>query len=125
MQDFRKLIVWQRSHRLALEVYKCTSEFPRHELFALTSQLRRSAVSIPSNIAEGCGRGTTADLCRFLTIASGSACEIEYQILLSTDLSYLNSQTSERLLGLVGEVKRMLMAFIRKAKNSDQSKSDN
>jgi four helix bundle protein len=116
MQDFRNLIVWQRAHELVLGVYRATRMFPKEELFCLTSQLRRACISIPSNIAEGCGRGGDAEFCRFLQIAMGSACEAEYQLLLARDLTYVNEQDYETVNGLTVEVKRMLASLIQKLK---------
>ena len=78
MQDFRKLAVWRKAHELTLAVYASTARFPRDEIYGLTSQLRLPASSVPANIAEGCGRGSNADLARFLQIALGSASEVEY-----------------------------------------------
>lgn len=89
---FRGLRVWEESHLLAKMVYRYTASFPREELYGLTSQMRRSAVSIPTNIAEGFGRGGRVELKRFLGISKGSAYEIEYLILLSRDLGYLKSR---------------------------------
>ena len=86
MQHFRNLLVWQKSHEMVLQVYRISRDFPREELYGLTSQLRRAAVSIPSNIAEGCSRGSDADFGRFLIIALGSSSEVEYQLLLARDL---------------------------------------
>lgn len=116
MQDFKSLKVWQKSHQLALAVYKATTRFPRDELYGLTSQMRRSSSSIPANIAEGCGRDRDADFARFLRIAMGSANELEYHCLLSRDLGLLNGESHERLGGNVTEVKRMLNAFIQTLK---------
>jgi four helix bundle protein len=113
MKDFRKLKVWDRSHRLAVEVYRATARFPRSELFGLASQMRRAAVSTPSNLAEGCGRRTDAELSRFSDIALGSASELEYQILLARDLGYLDAGGSAGLGNEVVEVKRMLGGFVR------------
>jgi len=89
MQDYRKLKVWQKAHELALAVYEASARFPREEVYALTSQIRRAAASVPSNIVEGCGRGSNAELMRFLYIALGSANEVEYQLLLARDLGFL------------------------------------
>jgi four helix bundle protein len=114
MQDFRNLKVWQKSHSVVLSVYKTTGTFPKHELFGLTSQMRRSAYSIPTNIAEGCGRGSDADFARFLQMAMGSACELEYQLLLACDLQYLTSDNAKRVSDDVIEIKRMLSALIQK-----------
>jgi four helix bundle protein len=97
-----------------LAVYKATEAFPQQELFGLTSQLRRASVSIPANIAEGCGRSGEPELARFLRIALGSASELEYHIILSTDLCYLNKSTSQPLFKQVTEVKRMLTSLIQK-----------
>ncbi len=114
MRDFRKLKVWEKSHELTLAIYKATSSFPDHELFGLTSQMRRAAASISANIAEGCGRSGEPELARFLRIALGSASELEYHIILSTDLSYLNKSIANNLIKQVTDVKRMLTALIQK-----------
>jgi four helix bundle protein len=92
MRNFRNLKVWKKAHELVLHVYKLTEEFPREELFGLVSQTRRSAVSVPSNIAEGCGRNSNVELARFLEIARGSASELEYQLLLARDLKFINKE---------------------------------
>ena len=89
MSDYRNLIVWKRAHTFALEVYLSTKSFPDSERFGLTTQLRRAATSVVSNIAEGWGRHETRDQVRFLKMARGSICEVECQILLSRDLGYL------------------------------------
>ena len=117
MQDFRQLRVWEKSHRLALEAYKVTAAFPKSELYGLTSQIRRAAVSIPTNIAEGCGRNTDKDFARFLQISMGSACELEYELLLSHELGLLDEQCHASLVGDVVEVKRMLSGFIKKLRS--------
>ena len=114
MKDFRKLKVWEKGHHLTLDVYKATATFPKSELYGLTSQIRRACVSIPANIAEGCGRRGDAELARFLQIAMGSASELEYHLLLAHDLDLLNSPDYEQLAGEVTEVKRMLTAFIKR-----------
>jgi four helix bundle protein len=99
MQDFRDLKVWQRAHQLVLRLYKATATFPDAERFGLISQIRRAAVSIPANIAEGSRRGTDADFARFLRIAIGSASEVDYFVLLARDLRYLAAQEYESLNG--------------------------
>ena len=99
MQDFKSLKVWRKSHQVTLGVYKATVAFPKAELYGLTSQMRRCSVSIPANIAEGCGRGGAADFARFLRIAMGSASELEYHCLLSRDLGFLNGEGYTRLAG--------------------------
>lgn len=114
MRDFRRLQVWGNAHVLALAVYETTSAFPKTEVFGLTSQLRRAAVSTPANIAEGCGRSGEAELARFLKIALGSASELEYHLILSADLNYLNKSDSEMLFKQVIDVKRMLTSLIQK-----------
>jgi len=120
MQDFRKLTVWEKAHSLTLAVYRETRDLPSDERFGLTSQIRRATASIPANIAEGCGRGTSNELRRFLEIAMGSASEVEYHLLLAHDLSFIATPIYQQLNDQVCEVKRMLAAFIKKLK-SDQS----
>lgn len=119
MQDFRKLQTWQKAHLLAITVYKISSTFPGHELYGLTSQVRRSSVSIPTNIAEGCGRDGNTELGRFLQIAQGSASELEYQLLLANDLEYIKQEDYENLSKQVNEVRRMLGSFTRKLKTNN------
>lgn len=114
MRDFRRLQVWARSHRMALRVYKVSASFPRTEQFGLTSQMRRAAVSVPANIAEGCGRQGDPELRRFLSIAAGSACELQYHLLLAHDLGFIPTSTHAALDAEVSEVKRMLTAFLQK-----------
>jgi four helix bundle protein len=116
MQDFRGLQVWQRSHQLTLAVYRGTAAFPKEEMYGLRSQIRRCCFSIPSNIAEGCGRGTDAELKQFLQIAMGSASELEYFLLLVHDLKFLPTKIYETLQGELIEVRRMLNGFIQKLK---------
>ena len=116
MQDFRGLRVWQKSHQLALEVYRATAGFPKEEWYGLRSQIRRCSYSIPSNIAEGCGRGTDAEFGRFLQIAMGSASELEYFLLLVHDLAMLAPEIHKRLESEVNEVRRMLNSFLQTVK---------
>ncbi len=108
--------VWQRSHQVVLTVYDMTKAFPKEELYGLTSQLRRAAASIPANLAEGCGRDSEAELKRFLDIAHGSAAELDYHLLLASELNYLERSRYEQLAGELSEIKRMLGAFSRKLK---------
>lgn len=112
MKDFRRLKVWEKSHAVVLMVYRLSRGFPREELFGLTSQARRSAASIPSNIAEGCGRDTNADFARFLQIAMGSAMELEYQMMLARDLNYIGPEDYVMIDDSIHETKRMLYALI-------------
>jgi four helix bundle protein len=114
MQDYRKLTVWKKSHLLTLSVYKATSNFPKSEVYGLTSQIRRSCASIPTNIAEGCGRDSGAELNQFLRIAQGSASELEYQLLLSVELMFLTPDEYDNLSNQLNEVRKMLTAFISK-----------
>lgn len=116
MKDFRSLKVWEKSHQLTLVVYKATAGFPKEEVYGLTSQLWRACASMPTNIAEGCGRGGDAEFGRFLQIAMGSASETEYHLLLAHDLGYLNDPDYEKLNKDVVEVKQMLTSLIQKLK---------
>lgn len=116
MKDFKELKVWQKSHRLAVAVYKATAKFPKEEIYGLTNQIRRSSVSISANIAEGCGRSGDAEFGRFLQIGMGSASELEYHLLLAHDLGLLRTSDYEQLVNEVIEVKRMLTSFIQKLK---------
>jgi four helix bundle protein len=113
MKDFRQLKVWEKSHQLALAIYKVTKEFPKEELYGLTSQIRRASMSIPTNIAEGCGRNTDADFARFLKMAMGSASETEYQLILARDLEFLPKDLYEKLHNDTEEVKRMLASLLK------------
>jgi four helix bundle protein len=119
MQSFRNLKVWEKAHLLTLSVYESTKGFPREELYGLTSQIRRAAASVGTNIAEGCCRKGDGEMGRFLYIAIGSASEVKYQLLLAKDLHYLNESDHKRLETQVIDVKRMLAALIRTLK-SDQ-----
>ena len=116
MKDFRRLKTWHKGHALVLMVYEATKGFPKEELYGLTSQIRRAASSVPANIAEGCGRGSNAELGRFLQIAMGSTLELEYHLLLAKDLGYLNEAAHGRLSAELNEVERMLSTLLRKVK---------
>jgi four helix bundle protein len=98
VRTFRDLKVWSKAHLLTLEVYSATREFPKEELYGLTSHLRRAASSIPANIAEGCGRSGSRDFARFLHVASGSASELEYHLLLAHDLGLMDKSAYENSL---------------------------
>jgi four helix bundle protein len=117
LKSYKELKVWQRSYQLCLEIYKITKGFPDEEKYGLTSQLRRAAVSVPSNVSEGYGRKTTPEYIQFLYIAYGSVCEIETQILLSGDLGYISNGRLEMLKEGIREVERMLKASIRSLEN--------
>ena len=116
MKDYRRLEVWQRGHQLALAVYSVTRRFPREEQFGLTSQMRRAAASIPANLAEGSGRDSDNELKRFIHIAHGSASELEYFLLLASELRLLSTESSATLMDETSQLKRMLGAFARKLK---------
>jgi four helix bundle protein len=118
VQDFKKLEVWQKAHLLAIAAYQETSSFPKDELYGLTSQIRRACVSVPANIAEGCGREGKVELGRFLQISLGSARELEYHILLAHDLKFLGTKEYEQLDDQVSEVRKMLISFIQKLKTA-------
>ena len=121
LKNYKELKVWQKSYQLCLEVYRITKGFPREERYGLTSQTRRAAVSVPSNIAEGYGRKTTPEYIRSLYLAYGSNCELETQILLSGDLGYMKAKEMEKLQEDIGEVERMLKALIKSLKEKDSS----
>ena len=112
MQQFRELKVWQKSHALVLNLYRLTTRFPGEERYGLTSQLRRAAVSVPTNIAEGTKRRGKLDYARFLNIAEGSLSETEYLVVLSCDLGYLQKQETEKPLSEISEIARMLYALL-------------
>ncbi len=112
MRDFKQLKVWQKAHRLVLDTYRHARDFPAEERYGLTAHLLKSATSVPSNIAEGCGRRGDTELAHFLGIAAGSASETEYQLLLARDLGYLAESDHHDLDAQTNEVKRMLNAFI-------------
>ena len=116
MKNYRELKIWQRSHIFTVLLYQVTKKFPRDEVFALTSQMRRASVSIPANIAEGCGREGDAELKRFLTIALGSACEVDYYVLLAWELGYLDDSSRQSLAAEIMEIRRMLGTFVQKLK---------
>jgi len=118
VNDFRRLVVWQRAHEAALESYRATRAFPSDERFGLTAQLRRAAVSVAANIAEGCGRASARDEGRFLQIALGSARELEYHLLLARDLGLLDPEAHARLHGLSVATQKMLTALLLRASRS-------
>lgn len=107
-KNYQELIVWQKAMDLVEQVYVVSKSFPREEVYGLTSQLRRAAVSIPSNIAEGQGRRTTPDFLRHLSIAYGSLREVETQILIAARLRYLKDGKCQDVMNLTGEVGRLL-----------------
>ena len=114
MRDFRKLTIWTKGHALTLKIYALTKSYPKVETFGLVSQMCRSAYSIPSNIAEGCGRNSIPDFKRFLTIAAGSSSELEYQLFLSKDLDYIAEPVFKELQMEIIEIKKMIFSFSNK-----------
>ena len=114
MKDFRDLHVWHKAHQLTLDAYRITASFPKQEMFGMTSQIRRAAVSIAANIAKGCGKRGNGEFQRFLGIAAGSASELEYHFLLAQDLRLVADPEYGRLNMSVVEVKRMLASLLRK-----------
>lgn len=125
MKDFRTLKVWEKAHALTLAIYKVTEKFPKQEMYALTSQIQRAAVSVPTNIAEGCGKDSDAELKRYFVIAMGSSSELEYLLLLARDLNYLPEEIHKTLHNDLTEERRMLNAFIQKLKTSHSPHSAN
>ena len=118
MQDFKNLVVWKRSHALTLDLYRVTKLFPASEQFGLTSQIRREAASIPANIAEGSGRVGNPELARFLSIASGSASELEYHLILARDLNLIDAKTHNKLNSELVQIKRMMGSLITRLKTN-------
>ena len=117
MRDFKKLKVWHKAHELTLDIYRVTKNFPKEEIYGITSQMRRASSSIEFNIAEGCGRESEKELGRFLIISMGSASELECEILLSFDLDYLEKDDYKKLEQKTIEVKKMLSSFIVRLRN--------
>jgi four helix bundle protein len=118
-QSFRDLAIWQRAMQLTVAIYKLTREFPREELYGLTSQIRRSAVSIPSNIAEGQGRSTAGEFRQFLGIARGSTCEVQTQLEIARALSFGNPILIDEAESLSNEVRKMLFGLLDSLRASD------
>ena len=119
MQNYKRLKVWTKAHALTLDVYRATGRFPVEERYGLTSQVRRAAASVPANIAEGCGRRGNAELAHFLSIALGSANELEYHLLLARDLELLSASRHDSLNSDAVQVQRMLAALIRRLRTTN------
>lgn len=115
MQDYRDLKVWSKAHSLALKIYKITKAFPKEEQFNLTSQVRRAVLSVPTNIAEGTGKFSNKDFAKFLQIALGSINEVDYLIIFSNDLGFIDKDEFDSLSKEVGEIKGMLISLIKKS----------
>ncbi|MFA5688612.1 MAG: four helix bundle protein [Kiritimatiellales bacterium] len=118
VKSYRDLIVWQKAMRFVTDIYRDTECFPKTEQFGLIPQIRRAAISVPSNIAEGYGRNSTADYLRFLQIARGSIYEVETQLEIALNLNYLSAARSEKLNEQSDEISRMLNGLITKLKNN-------
>jgi len=116
MQNYKDLIVWKKAHENALMIYGQTKGFPKEEQFGITSQLRRASVSIPTNIAEGCGKSTKKDFANYLQTSFGSTQEVEYLLLLCFELGYLNKIQYDKLNSITNEVKAMLISLIKKVR---------
>jgi len=114
MRDFTKYDIWKLSHELVLTIYGITNTFPKEEIYGITSQLRRASTSVVTNISEGCGRESDAEFRRFLTIAVGSATEVEYLILLSKDLNYISNESYEILNFDINTIKRKMYTLKQK-----------
>jgi len=120
VKNYKELDVWQKAVRLAMEVYRATSRFPDTEKFGLTSQMRRAATSIPANIAEGWGRGTTKEYIQFLLIARGSLMEAETHAIIGQQLRYLSSEQLNALQGQIEELGKMLNGLINSLRRTQQ-----
>jgi len=123
MKDFRKLVVWQEAHQVTLDLYPMTQAFPSEERYGLTSQIRRASASIGATIAEGCGKGSEVEFCRFLQMSSGSASELAYHLILARDLGYLPGQKFAELSTRVERVQKMLAGLISKISASKKSRA--
>ena len=124
MTSHKDLKVWQKGIELVKSIYEITQLFPSNEQLGLVSQMRRAAVSIPSNIAEGCGRNSDKELIHFLYIALGSASELETQIIISQELSFLQPEKSEQMQSLIFEIIKMISSLIKSIRTRDE-KSNN
>ncbi|MBS1624911.1 MAG: four helix bundle protein [Bacteroidetes bacterium] len=118
MHNYKELNIWKRAMKLAVDVYRVSSTFPSDERFGLTSQIRRAAVSIASNIAEGSGRNTDGEFIQFLGIANGSSFELTTQLMIAVELEIANSDSADKILKELDETQKMLYAFLNKLKTS-------
>ncbi len=109
--NYKELKVWQQSKDLVISNYTLTNNFPKSEIFGLVSQIRRSAISIPSNIAEGCGRGTNPQLCQFLDIAYGSSSELETQIIIAYELNFIDKEKYTEITDSISTIQKMIFGF--------------
>ena len=121
MKDYRKLVVWEKAHKLVLRIYELTRSFPSEERFGLTSQLRRAVSSTPTNIAEGCGRHSQSEFANYLQFAFGSLQEVEYLAFLSCELKYIDHTVYNALDKDINNVKAMLITLIKKVRNANST----
>jgi len=124
VSDYKKLKVWQESHSFTIDIYTITKNFPNNENYGLISQIRRSASSIPTNIAEGCGQLDNGNLIRFLGMAKGSAFEAEYQLMLSKDLNYINKKEYDELNEKIQKIISMLTNLIKSLRFKLKTKNE-
>ena len=122
MNSHKDLVVWQKSIEFVTKVYETTNNFPKEELFGLTSQLRRAAISIPSNIAEGFARKHNKELIQFLYVSLGSSVEIETQLLIAKNINYINDEIYISLTNHLSEISKMIIGLIRKIEGKNRSK---
>lgn len=123
MRNYQDLQVWEKAHSLMLDLYQLSRGFPREEIYGLTSQLRRAAMSIGINLAEGCGRRTSAELARFVRIAMGSASELDYELLICRDLGFLGTADFQRCTKKLTEIRKMLFSFLASIEEQIDSES--
>jgi four helix bundle protein len=123
MRNYRDLQTWNKVHKLTVELYKLSRQFPKEEIYGLTSQLRRAASSIGANLAEGCGRQSNPEFARFVRISMGSASELDYHLLLSRDLGFLENTTYDRVSKGLTEVRKMLASLLSTVEVETQTKS--
>jgi four helix bundle protein len=123
MRNYRDLQVWKKAHELTLELYRISRQFPREEIYGITGQLRRAAVSIGANLAEGCGRRTSTELARFVRIAMGSASELDYHLLLCRDLDFMSDDDFTSSAAKLTEVRKMLTSFLQSVEEQIETHS--
>jgi four helix bundle protein len=123
MRNYRDLQVWNKAHALTLELYRISQRFPREEIYGITGQMRRAAVSIGANLAEGCGRRTSTELARFVRIAMGSASELDYHLLLCRDLGFMAADEFTNASTALIEVRKMLTSFLNSVEEQIETRS--
>ena len=123
MRNYRDLDVWNKAHKLTLELYRTSRTFPKEEFYGLTSQLRRAAMSIGANLAEGCGRQTTPELARFVRISMGSASELDYHLLLAHDFEFLQPDVYRKLCHELTRIRKMLASLLATLEAGGRSKA--